>query len=90
MGIMSCCNGTQDELYSVPVKTVEVTEVHVADRVDGLKQRAMRRFGVKPEKCHVGHIVFQAMAENPEGINQVRHYPSIDHYHECLCYYHIT
>ncbi|XP_075971109.1 luciferin 4-monooxygenase-like [Anticarsia gemmatalis] len=43
----------------------------IYERVRTLRQNAAARWNVKEEDCHVGHLVLQAMLQEPELINQI-------------------
>ncbi|KAM3962946.1 luciferin 4-monooxygenase-like [Aphomia sociella] len=46
-------------------------EIHIRHRVNALKLKAAQKYNIAPEKCHLGHIVLQAMLEHPYMLNQI-------------------
>lgn len=71
MRVLCCGSDDVPEVGTVRVPTERVAEFIVRDRLNTLKQRVAKKFAIKPESCHVGHVVLQAMADFPEGVNQV-------------------
>ncbi|KAG7299389.1 hypothetical protein JYU34_016336 [Plutella xylostella] len=55
----------------MPSGISDLDSVYVTRRTSALKLKAASRFQISPEKCHIGHLVLQAMTDNPAGINQI-------------------
>ncbi|XP_049865920.1 luciferin 4-monooxygenase [Pectinophora gossypiella] len=46
-------------------------EIHIRQRITALRLKAAQKYDIIPEKCHVGHVVLQAMLEAPARVHQI-------------------